>query len=266
MVWVVLDSNVVAELCRPGDRGKAIAEFVEQRGSGNLYVVPQFVAEAEQAPEGIADKLLAKAMEVCKGVLSRDAKEMLLADLTNPNSYEAASKAEIIPAARLGEVKKLRKEDDVQAFLHDQMLGYDGLKKVLPDIDKVLKKGKVEDVKSFQELVDQSGLDTLRSFLDQAIAKGYLKPAQAPKDLDLERLWKKGFAFRLIVLLMLANEYRTRKGLRSKGEGCLTDGRYLIEAAYADELITMDGELVQCGKLANDAGFPTLRFTHWVAK
>jgi hypothetical protein len=46
----------------------------------------------------------------------------------------------------------------------------------------------------------------------------------------------------------------------------LTDGRYLIEAAYADELITMDGELVECGKLVNEAGFSTLQFTHWAAK
>jgi hypothetical protein len=266
VVWVVLDSNVVAELCRVGSRGEAIAKFLAQRGLGSFYVVPQFITEAEQAPKGIADQLLKKAMEVCKGVFSRDAKEMLLADLTNPNPYGAAANAEIIPSLRLREIKKTRQEDDVRAFLQDQMLGYDGLRKVLPEIDRILRKGKVEELTSFRELVEQSGLDTLRAYLDEAIAKGYLKRAQAPEDLNIERLWNRGFACRLITLMMLANEYRTRKGLRTKGEGCLTDGRYLIEAAYADELITMDGELVECGKLINEAGFSTLRFTHWASK
>lgn len=192
------------------------------------------------------DKLLATIARVCDGYLEVEAPEILKIELEEDDPYTIITGKKPLPISALEAVKDAVKQEEVKKFYQEGGFGNDGLRHLLEALDPVRKK-LWDQIESFGEYVEARRVPCLKGLLQVCQERGHIPK----KEWDAETLWKKGTAWRLAMLVLLANEYRRLTQTQKKGEGSLTDLRIVIEAAYSHEILTGDKEFGGSGVLAN---------------
>jgi F0F1-type ATP synthase delta subunit len=264
---IVLDTCVFRDFSSglAQEKAKALAVLQDLRAHGATFVIaPQTLVEVSRGQLQTVERRVQVVKEVCDGILPHHAGEIMAAELTLPNPYTALASDAIVTVDRLAAIEEVLRHEDVQAFLQDQRVDNKNLKHLLDPIDTAVRGTKRSEVPPFAEFAEEMRSSVLRWLLEHAIAKGKLKMKLPLSDTDIERLWKRGIAYRLVVFILLANEYRRIMKTQLKGEGCMTDLRLVIESAYSEELFTRDEEFYACGHLLNEAGLVSApRFKFW---
>jgi hypothetical protein len=249
MPAVILDSNVIGGIAAAsGDQQKDEFEKLERlRTSGARLVItptiPDEIAAAYRSPSKI-EKLIATVRATCQGVLSLGASEILTIEATEADPQAKLAAAPILPMEEI-DLEGAMQSEDVKTFFENGGFGHKRLKHILEPLDR-LAKTVAKDLSTFAAFVEARRHDCLDALVGDARGKGYL-PDQ---EYDLDALWQRGAAWRFATLVYLANEFRRLTKTQQKGEGCMTDLRIVIEAAYSAEVRTRDGEFVACSELA----------------
>jgi len=247
----ILDTNVIGRIaCSPGpeERKAAIARLAVAKGkNGHLVITPTVLSEiaATFAKEAIFDKLLDTLPVICDGCLDREAPEILRLEVESDDPYSILTGRDLVPVTPQA-IKDTVAEQEVQDFYADGGFGNAGMRHLLDALDPLRRMAR-HQLESYREYVDARRVDWLNGFLSLLQERGII-PKQ---EWDVEVLWQKGTAWRFVTLVYLANEYRRLTQTQEKGEGCLTDLRIVIEAAYSHRLLTADKEFAGCGALAN---------------
>jgi hypothetical protein len=246
----VLDTNVIGRIaCSPAEeREAAIARLAVVKGkNGHLVITPTVLSEiaATHAKEAIFERLLGTLPVICDGCLDRDAPEILRIEVESDDPYAILTARDLIPVTAQA-IKDTVAEKEVQEFYAEGGFGNAGLRHLLDALDPLRKLAR-NHIESFREYVDGRRVDWLNGFMSLLQERGIIPRRQW----DVEVLWRKGIAWRFSTLVYLANEYRRLTQTQEKGEGCLSDLRIVIEAAYSHRLLTADKEFVGCGALAN---------------
>jgi hypothetical protein len=247
---IVLDTNVIGRIaCSPAqEREAAIARLaVVKRKGGHRVITPTVLSEiaATYAKEATFDKLLAILPVICDGCLDRDAPEILRFEVETDDPYAILTARDLLPVTAQA-IRDTVAEQEVQKFYAEGGFGNAGLRHLLDGLDPLRKMAR-NQLESFPEYVEARRVDWLNGFLSDSQERGVIPK----REWDVEALWQKGAAWRFSTLVYLANEYRRLTQTQEKGEGCLTDLRIVIEAAYSHRLLTADKEFAGCGALAN---------------
>lgn len=250
MKEIVLDTNVIGRIaCFPAqEQEAAVARLAVVKGKGGHRVItPTILSElaATYAKQAIFDKLLAVLPVICDGCLDRDAPEVLRIEAETDDPYAILTAKDLIPVTAQA-IRDTVAEQEVQKFYAEGGFGNAGLRHLLDALDPLRKMAR-NHLESFPEYVEARRVDWLNGFLSLLQERGIIPK----RELDVDILWQKGAAWRLSTLVYLANEYRRLTQTQQKGEGCLTDLRIVIEAAYSHRLMTADKEFAGCGVLAN---------------
>jgi hypothetical protein len=260
MAWIALDANILVELCCSGDSTQRLQTYLEaRRNAGDQVVIaPQVVAEVEQANPAIADRLLHVIAKLVDGVLGRDSHEMMREFLLQ-DPYDYGISAPMRDASRIEEIRRFRGKHT--RFLQGQLLGNEVMRRLLPEQDRAL--GKAIPGSTFRQYADERHLRLFQRCIEDGIQNQWLQ-IESPDETELRGMWRRSLAWRVLVMVVLANEFRSMARLRKKAEGCMTDLRQIMECAYVDTFITRDVELFECGALLrNERTVEGPRFTLW---
>jgi hypothetical protein len=263
MALVALDTDVLAELSGPERKSETLRKWllVRKQQGDLIVVVPQVIAESEQASVRTADARLNTVQKWCDGIVGHDAYEVLRSDLVvaDPASYFRRLRV----ASQIWKARKVREQPSFQSFLRSQRGGYDQLRLRMPEFDRKLQEAGKYRVEPFLDFVRIRRWDIFGGLVRHCIQKGIVQ-LPLPDQCDLERLWDHGKAFRLLTLVVVTNEYRIGAKLHRSLKGCMTDLRVLFESAYVDEVVTKDVEQYECGSMLIQEGlieFP--KFVKW---
>lgn len=206
------------------------------------------VKEISLAPPQARMKLIQAVKAVCNCIITPDARSILAMDATDPNPYRTASRVKDLPVDRLDKLEEIITYWDVREFMGHQRFTYDQLRTVLGALEHIRVPKKTAP--SFPDFVEELRIGALRSLLDAAVARGALKHPAYRKEQDLEIIWRRCIAYRILTCFLLANEYRRVLG-QGTLEGSMTDMRQVIESSYVDGFLTRDRQLFECGQLVN---------------
>jgi hypothetical protein len=260
MGLIVLDTNVVAELPGLHARAQVLRDWIgdRKRQGHEVVVVPQVIAEGEQLGAQAANARLATIEMWCSGLLGHDASDMLRRELVLENPAREFRRLRKVQG--LFETQRHRKRASFQTFLASQRDGYAMLDGLMPDFARKIWGVKYRNL-PFGEFIEGRRRDLFRVLVGYCVTKGYVA---MPDEEGLERLWVKALSFRLLVLLRMVNEYRIGTRIHRTVKGSMKDARVLFESAYADEFVTQDQELFECGRMLEDEGLiSSPKFVRW---
>lgn len=262
---VVLDANVVAYVATqggadPADYARRFRQHVRayMRREIDLSITLDTVKELSNASPQDRGRLVRAVQATCSGILTPDSRTILMKDVFEPNPYAWFLTQEIVPIQRLDRLEELLGYLDIRRFLEGQRLDYEALRDCMAPLGVLERRRR--DVGTYEEMLEFLHIGVLRNLVERAARESWIPRRPPTNDIDLERLWGRSIALKLLVSFLIANEFRLlAREPRATVEGAMTDLRQVIEASFADAFITRDRQLYECGRWTNTV-LPAPRF------